>query len=153
MSMASLIFLLFQFSSSSRIFTSFIEHWWPLFNLQSLTGDRGWWHDRCSLIRVPNGIAVSPMRCCSGHWMSYSTPHFPAVSVLSFGCTSTQVLIGLWYTGMSQNIKIFANCSESLLIHGRPMICCLLLVFLWCWRSLDFSLVACFSMVLKIQAL
>ena len=30
MLMASLIFLLSQFSSLSRIFTSLIEHWWPV---------------------------------------------------------------------------------------------------------------------------
>ena len=60
MLMASLIFLLYQFSSRSRIYTSLIEHRWPVFNLCSLTGDRGWQHDRCSLICVPSGLAVSP---------------------------------------------------------------------------------------------
>ena len=54
MSMASLIFLLCQFSSRSRIFTSLIEDWWPVFNLCSLTADR------FSLIGVPSGLAVSP---------------------------------------------------------------------------------------------
>ena len=40
MFMASLIFLLCQFSSLSRIFTSLIEHWWPVFNLCMLSYGR-----------------------------------------------------------------------------------------------------------------
>ena len=52
MLIASLIFRLCQFSSRSRIFTSHIEHWWPVFNLCSPTADRGWRHDRCSLILI-----------------------------------------------------------------------------------------------------
>ena len=41
---------------------------------------------------------------------------YHALSVLSFGCTSMdlRVLIGLWYTGMSEDSKILANCSDSL---------------------------------------
>ena len=61
MLMASLIFLLCQFSSRSTMFTSLIAHWWPVFNLCSLTADRGWRHNRCSFICVPSGLAGSPM--------------------------------------------------------------------------------------------
>ena len=54
----SMIYLQCQFSSRSRTFTSLIEHWWPVFNLCSLTANWGWRHDVCSLIRVPSGLAV-----------------------------------------------------------------------------------------------
>ena len=57
------VVLLCQFSLRCRIFTFLIEHWWPVFNLCSLTADSGWRHDRCSLIRVQSGLAVSAMYC------------------------------------------------------------------------------------------
>ena len=62
MLIASLIFPMCQLSSRSRILhPSLHEHWRSVFNLCSLTADRGWRHDRCYLIRVPSGLAVSPM--------------------------------------------------------------------------------------------
>ena len=73
--MASLMFLLCQFSSPSRIFTSLVEHWWPVFNLSSLTADRGWRHDSCSLIHVPSDLAVSAM---------YSVGRSPGIEVMLY---------------------------------------------------------------------
>ena len=71
-----------------------------MFSLCSLIADWGWRQDRYSLILVPSVLAVSPIkyRSHSGQCMSYTTPHFAAFAVLSFGCTNSdlRVLIGLW---------------------------------------------------------
>ena len=72
------------------MFTSLIQHGWPVFNLCLLIANR-WRHDRCSLIRVPSGLAVSPV-------------HVVLVAVWALTVIyqrGLRVLIGLWCTRLA----------------------------------------------------